>query len=224
MPLEVRRTIVNPATTRDVPTPQRNISNALNRNHYDTWGFVIYRTDYDSDELWSRCKHIITTNAKEQIEDSDAPEVVQSLTWTFFDDRVAFQGASKAELRMHFNQWALDNWQLEQPRGEIMETPRYQYFVEVDRDVLDSMPETLDKRALMDISYVNFVDAQWRPLAERSPNEPPEHHEPIEGVTDEDVGWMRIHAYLVGSEAFELFDEQAVWYSQYQRPPEIMPY
>lgn len=54
--------------------------------------------------------------------------------------------------------------------------------------MLESMPETLDTRALMDISYVNFVDVRWRPVAERSPDEPLDEFEPIEGVMDEDVG------------------------------------
>lgn len=72
---------------------------------YDSWGFVFYRTDYESDAACDRFKDVITRCVHESIDRSDTPKLAESQRWTFFDDRAAFQGASKAILHQHFKQW-----------------------------------------------------------------------------------------------------------------------
>ena len=138
--------------------------------------------------MWDRFKDIITYCVHKTIKESDAPELAETLTWTFFDDQAAFGGAMKADLRRHFNPWVQEKWKTEQPRGRYITTPRYRHFVDIDRGVLDSIPEILDEEALIDTSHENFVDGEWRAQSERASEEESEKFEPIEGVTDEDVG------------------------------------
>jgi hypothetical protein len=75
---------------------------------------------------------------------------------------------------------------------------------------------------------VNFVDANWKPLSERFPaegGEGDESHEPIDGCREENVGWMKIAAFMVGPDFYDAMSGfPDVWYSFYQRPFETVIY
>lgn len=44
--------------------------------------------------------------------------------------------------------------------------------------------------------FVNFVDARWTSLGDRYSDNDHDEHDPIDGCTEEDVGWMRIAAMV----------------------------
>jgi hypothetical protein len=217
-------------------SPQRVISECLKNEKNDKWGWVIYRTTYDDDEGWTRFKQFIIQQSRDNIAKSDAPEIADSLEWTFVEDRATLDGASKDHLRARFKQWASEAVKTEQPRVEdhrfgTFGIPRYTYFIDVDEGALKSVvydapqPPEAD---LWGVGYVNFVDANWKPLSELTFDGEDvdageeDVHEPIDGCTEENVGWMRIASHMVGAGFYQaMMGYPDVWYVMYQRPPEI---
>jgi hypothetical protein len=49
--------------------------------------------------------------------------------------------------------------------------------------------------------------------------------EPIDGCTEEDVGWMRITPYMINAGCYDvLTGDENLWYIFYRRPPMIVKY
>jgi hypothetical protein len=217
-----------------LPSPTRNIQDSLRRLKHDKWGWLIYRCTYGNDEAWSRFKQIIDQRSREIIADYDTPEAADSLEWTFVEDRGALDGASRDQLRARFKTWATEAVRTEQPRAEDHGTfgiPRYNFFIQVDESVLRSVVYEAPQSPEMDMhaeGYVNFVDANWKPLSERLPaegGEGDESYEPIDGCREENVGWMKIASFMVGPDFYEVMSGfPDVWYSFYQRPPDTVIY
>ncbi|GAB1736162.1 hypothetical protein NU219Hw_g6838t1 [Hortaea werneckii] len=117
----------------------------LNQDNHDRWGFAIYRCTYGDDGAWDRFKDIISTRAQKEILELDEPEILDKLEWTIFDNRDIFDHATTDFLCKHFNQWRSAKWQHEQPRATrpteamLLKTPRYRYFIGVDREAFDSV-------------------------------------------------------------------------------------
>jgi hypothetical protein len=86
-----------------IPSPESQILNMLKESQHDKWGFVIYRCTYQNDQDWDRFKRLVHDRANEAIAESDTPEIADSLEWTFVEDRATLGGASRAQLREHFN-------------------------------------------------------------------------------------------------------------------------
>ncbi|KAH6706369.1 hypothetical protein BKA61DRAFT_138235 [Leptodontidium sp. MPI-SDFR-AT-0119] len=223
------------ATNMSLPSPQRVLFDCLQDGKHDKWGWVIYRCTYDDDEGWNRFKRFIIQQSQANIVESDTPELADGLEWTFIEDRATLDGASKDQLRSRFKQWASEALKTEQPRVEdplstAYGNPRYTYFIHVDESALKSMvyggpqPPKMDGRR----GYVNFVDAEWKPLSEIKSDlgivdeAEDEVHEPIDGCTEENVGWMRIALHMVGAEFYELMmGNRDVWYTVYKRSPQV---
>ncbi len=79
------------------------------------------------------------------------------------------------------------------------------------------------------VGYVNFVDADWKPVSQirseigSTHNEAEEVHESIEGCTEENVGWMRIPSRFVRADFYQaMIGYPDMWYVFYQRPPEVL--
>ncbi|KAK7403921.1 hypothetical protein QQX98_010291 [Neonectria punicea] len=162
---------------------------------------------------------------------SDAPDIAENLEWTFIED-ACFDGASTQELRAHFLAWRGEAFRAEQkapqPRADVPQygSPRYDYFIQVDEAALRSIfVENDDDRPWWDgfnEGYVNFVNANWKSLAELGLDPGDEEHESIHGCTEEDVGWMKMSAGLVGAEFYEAMIGVAdLWYVFYKRPPAV---
>lgn len=220
----------------ELPSPERQLANKLSGEKQDIWGWVIYRCTYDDDEGWARFKEIIQQRARATIEESDAPELLNTLKWEFVEDRATLDGASRAYLRTRFKAWAKDAMLSEKPfleagnPGSII--PRYSYFVQVDESALKSVVYEAPQPPDDDFDgegHVNFVDADWVPMSEwpkeylLHPNQTPEEdlYDPIDGCREENVGWMKMAAWMVGPSFYEaMYDVPEVWYCFYQRPPE----
>ena len=201
---------------------------------HDKWGFVIYRCTYQDDEAWGRFKQIVLERAQEDMQESDAPEVADKLEWTFVEDRAALDGASRSQLRERFKRWAAQAIVTEQPRAkaEIEQDPaptfgipRYNYFIQVDKEALQSVLAA-PKIDPSGEGFVNFVNARWAPLGDRYPDNNDDRHDPIDGCTEEDVGWMRIAAMMIDTDWYGAAGGFAGggWHVYYLRPPRIVIY
>jgi len=69
--------------------------------------------------------------------------------------------------------------------------------------------------------WVNLVRACWKRQGPPVYTEE-EDRDPIEGCTEEDVGWMRMVSRMMHSKFYEAIYGFDSWYPFYQRPPEIV--
>lgn len=63
---------------------------------HKTWGFVIYRTSYESDADWNEFMRRLSWWTRDFMEYSNEQDVLGLMTWTVFDDRACFDGADTA--------------------------------------------------------------------------------------------------------------------------------
>lgn len=161
-------------TKMKLPSPQRVLSEVLTSSKHDKWGFVTYRCTYQDDLAWERFKQIFRERTQQALQRSDTPEVADSHEWTFVDVRAALDGASRPQLRERFNNWAAHAMATEQPRAKVeierdptptFGIPRYNYFIQVDDEVLQSVIADPELGPFGE-GFVNFVDSQWKPLGE----------------------------------------------------------
>jgi hypothetical protein len=128
------------------PAPESDLSDTRHlrdcqKNHkLDKWGWVIYRTTYADEEAWRSFKDIINERSRKAIAESEVPELVDSLEWTFVEDPT-LDGSSAAQLRARFRAWAVESAGPENTHagadiGHLFETPRYSYFIEADAEAL----------------------------------------------------------------------------------------
>ena len=209
-------------------TPQRstlfndadNIERYLQEDGHRTWGFVIYRCTYESDDDWDQFMECLRDQIRRSLEHSNGLDMMDSLSITVFEDRSILDGASTSVVREHFKQWAATAPQQEQGTGPAL-SQRYRYCVQVDAVALESVihdaPSPSQPDTISD-GFVNLIWRDWEP-SKLDPRQTPE--EPIEGCTQHEVGWMRV-AYqdvMVGMQYY--LRDWNDWYSEYRRPPEV---
>jgi hypothetical protein len=201
-----------------------------------TWGYVIYRTTYDSDADWAeflrRLRFQMNLN---MVECYNGQDILDMFTWTIFDDPALFDGASTSTVRQHFKQWAESAFRAEQQRPGVDEevsmgtSPRYHYCVQVDKEALKSVahdappPEELDTSG---IGWVKLINKSWMLRSEdpRFHGRPldPNVYEAIEGVTENDVGWIKCPYRSVMGEWYVLLGDLNGWVIHYRRPPTVV--
>jgi hypothetical protein len=213
------------------------IKRNLNEDNHDRWGFAIYRCTYGDDAAWERFKDIIATRAQKEIRELGEPEILDKLELTIFEDREIFDNAKTDFLREHFNQWKRDNLPREQPRTtrstEVMleKTPRYRYFIRVDREALDSVLGAPGNRdadpGSTATGWVHFIDTMWTADMDDVDSDTEEfdmpdlNFEPVEGCREGNVGWMKVATGSISTELYSLLDDPEMWRVIYKRPPEM---
>lgn len=188
----------------------------LHKFNVDRWGWVFYRTAYGDDEAWLRFKNFLAKETRKALEESNAPELANSLEWTFIEDRALLEGASKDKLRLHFRSWAERAITIENPRFDRarpfsdFNLARYSYFIEVDEEALRSIGNFG--------SSVNFIRANWEPDPDSE-----DDYEPVQGCKEEDVGWILLSQQMMVVESLDYFDAPGdAWYTFYVRPPHML--
>ncbi|KAG9743028.1 hypothetical protein KCU73_g8514, partial [Aureobasidium melanogenum] len=103
------------------------------------WGFVIYRTDYSSEEDWQKFT-IIMDNWTMKVIRNKGPRLApvihswQKMWW--FNDQAQFENASIEHLRSHFR----NNWYAGLSVQEQSNTwPEHYMFLVVDKEALESV-------------------------------------------------------------------------------------
>jgi hypothetical protein len=234
------------------PSP-RNPRISTDSNHADlieqgtqadghrTWGFVIYRTTYSSDADWAQFMRRLRWWTTDAMEIFNGLDVLDRMTWTIFDDAEHFDGADTAAVRRHFRAWADAAVQSEQQQPDAVNappvsegrSPRYRYCIQVDAEALDSCvhdgPPPPDSR-LEQAGWVKVVDKNWIPRRENpvSAGRRSDPHaydfEPLEGVTEEHIGWLKCPLSAVMPEYYHLFRDLNGWSIVYRRPPAVVGY
>lgn len=208
------------------------------------WGFVIYRCDYSDDSLFDRFITCIRDNAEtwhqefQQDRTTGLPIYPQ---WTIVQDREGLDKATKDQVRQRFVEWR-DGLSVKRdgPGADHRITPylpRFEYCVHVGRDSLDSLiaheqaPRAGQNKYEVPPVLFAIVRAEQMlaglPEGYDSDEEDAEDGDlanvmsPIEGCTDDDVGWMYAPANHWVTLYEELHNDEA-WYYMYTRPPGIV--
>ncbi|KFZ18150.1 hypothetical protein V501_01344 [Pseudogymnoascus sp. VKM F-4519 (FW-2642)] len=149
-----------------------------------TWGFVIYRCTYDSDDDWNKFMGLLRRHIRRSFEFYNRLDIMDSLSLTIIEDKSIFDDASTSFVRKHFKQWAATAPEQEQGVGIGPGlSQRYRYCIQVDDYALESIMEDEND------GYVNLIKMEWDPQSQgdRGPVE-----DPIEDCTLQDIGCAAI--------------------------------
>ncbi|KAH0329990.1 hypothetical protein KCU71_g417, partial [Aureobasidium melanogenum] len=203
---------------------------------HKTWGYVIYRTTYESDADWAEFMRRLRWWTTDSMEFYNGQDVLDRMTWTVFDDRERFDGANVATIRGHFRDWAEAAVQSEQPESDqsapisMGRSPRYRYCILVDGDALKSAvheapaPPDFDQDRQ---GWVKVIDKNWVPLRENpvfAGRPDPNEYEPIDGITEKHLGWAKCPFTSVMTEYYMLFRDPNGYMAAYRRPPAVIGY
>ncbi|GKZ24255.1 hypothetical protein AbraCBS73388_011059 [Aspergillus brasiliensis] len=204
-----------------------NIERLLNQDKFKTWGFVIYRCTYQSDSDWEKFMVRLHKRVEEFLRFYNGLDLLGSFAPTVLEDR-SFEGAMVVSLRENFNKWAMtavvEEQEIDPSKLLHLKNGRYRFFIMVDQEALDSILSTSEDG--LDGGFVRLVNAEWKPeeldeeeLAERGG--PPPEEEPLEGCTEEDVGWMKVRWRGSQVPGYEQLGDSFMWDLYYSRPPVI---
>lgn len=224
-----------------LPSAERTLREALEKTGSLKWGWIFYRTTYSkhSETAWpiftaifnQYTQNLIGSTSKAS--DSENVSILRaSVEHSFVSNRATLENATRAQLRDLHKAWApraaTEESALakEDPRWlRLVNIARYCTFIQVDEASLRSViEETPFPAPLRDIGecngHVNLVDARWKPDPDHDQlSEPEDRYEEIDGVTKENVGWMKLHASLVSY--YFYLEVGTEWYDYYKRPPEL---
>lgn len=200
-----------------------NIERFLQEDGHRTWGFVIYRCTYESDEAWDQFLKRLRHQIQLALRAYNGLDMMDSLSLTVVEDRSLLDDASTSVVREHFKQWAATAPQQEQGTGPGL-SQRYRYCVQVDADALESVVEDGSETPEIDTvadGFVNLIWKDWSPEPFTPPRFPEPEEEPIEGCTLQDVGWMMVAWQSLMVDMYYYLRDYDDWYREYRRPPEI---
>lgn len=205
------------------------IEKQLQEDGHRTWGYVIYRTTYDSGKEWAEFLRRLKWNLEDTFDGFNGRDILDLFTLTVIEDRQHLEAASSETVREHFLKWRETAPQLEQaPEGSVTGTvimpglsPRYRFAIQVDdaslRSVVHDAPAPPGYN-LAKQGWVRLIDASWDAWADE---EFDDLLEPIEGITEHDVGWMKI-PYHCTDESYVRARDRNYWVTNYQRPPKVI--
>lgn len=215
--------------------PRRNwvdtLVDALEKDNHTTWGLIIYRTSYSNNQAWSQFLQKLNEETREEFEEHNGLDVLEQKANTIMDDAAQFDGMSSLDIREHCKKWVADNYAREQgrpPADSIFPyggAPRYRYAVQIDEEVLTTMTR-LD---FAGDAWVKLIDLEWfedrwdRDCWSEDEDEFVEHEQerPIEGMTQEDVGWLRMWWLNIAGSRYVDLSDRNFWAVHYRRPPAI---
>ena len=235
----IRRRIRSPSQRNPDMSWENNIADLIERQLQDdghrTWGFVIYRTTYSSDADWAEFLRRLRFQMEDTFDYFNGRDILERFTLTVLQDRSLFDGADTNTIRQHFQQWSLTAYRTEQQQQMeegggsqssagtvgIGRSPRYRFAVQVDAEALHSVVHDALAPPELDITkkgWVKLIDKSW--YLGRSEGEV-SSLEPIEGVTERDVGWMKVSYQNVMTEYYTQCRSFNNWNLNYCRPPKV---
>ncbi|KIM95358.1 hypothetical protein OIDMADRAFT_134127 [Oidiodendron maius Zn] len=202
------------------------IERQLQQDHHQTWGFVIYRTTYNSDADWAEFLRRLHFHMEKAFDFYNGRDILEKFTLTVLDDRAAFDGATTDTVRRHFQQWSLTAYPREQQyqggNVHIGQSARYHYAVQVDQEALHAIVHDTPAPPALDVTmkgWVKVIDKSWYLGRDEGFHE---HMAPIEGVTQKDVGWMKVQYQYLMPTFYAILYSWNNWNLYYRRPPEIV--
>lgn len=235
----IRQRIRSPSQRNPDMSWHNNAADLIQRQLQDdghrTWGFVIYRTTYSNDVDWADFVRRLRFQMEDSFDYFNGRDILEKFTLTVIQDRSLFDGADTNTIRQHFQQWSLTAYRSEQqPQVEgqsssesgagmikIGRSPRYRFAVMVDAEALRSVvheapaPPDLDTTSK---GWIKLIDKSWYLGRSEGDADP---LEPIEGVTERDVGWMKVPYQDVMTECYTQSRSLNNWSLNYRRPPKI---
>lgn len=242
----IRRRIRSPSRSPSQRNPDmswhNNAADLIERQLLDdghrTWGFVIYRSTYDSEDNWAEFLRRLRFHMEDMFDYYNGLDILEKFTLTILEDRSLFEGASTKNIREYFQQWSVTAYRTEQQQegdgeGEgsgsgssgrrvgIGLSPRYRFAVQVDADELHSIVHEAPAPPKLDTTkkgWVKLIDKSWYlGRSERMSDA----DEPIEGVTEPDVGWMKVPYQKLMTEYYTNLRSFNNWSLKYCRPPKV---
>jgi hypothetical protein len=197
--------------------PLRNLKEDIEYHKHICWGFLIYRCDYASDELWEKFMSNLRIKVAKSLSVFQAEDLKGKAEMTPKEDKERLDGATVEQVREMFKDWV----QSDEARSEMgvgapcgaFNSPRYTYCVHVDADVLESVvnrapqPPERDRRQ---IGYVNLVQLRFEDFAEEaqlalhdSDSDDSDDFEDIQ----EDENYVKVPFTYLGAETYDkLYD------------------
>lgn len=218
----------NPRVSTHNSHPDR-IEAAYQADGHTTWGYVIYRTTYENDADWAEFMRRLRAWAEDSMDFYNGQDVLDKMTWTIFDDKEHFDGAGTETIRSHFLDWIQTAVQSEQPQqlngapADMGCSPRYRYCIQVDAEALRSCvhdappPPDFDQD---NQGWVKLIDKLWMSDADSEDEE--KEYNPIGGVTERHVGWVRCPFPSVMIEYYMSFLDLNGYMVEYRRPPAVI--
>ena len=177
------------------------IERQMQADGHQTWGYVIYRTIYSSGEDWAEFLRRLRFRMEKCFKNCNGQDIFELFTLIVFSDPTLFDGADTPTIRTHFWLWAESAFRTEQQpeddsgREEVRmgNSPRYKFCVQVDAAAFHSVVQDAPAPPAYDVTkkgWVKLISKFWIPIEEDPRARPnPNVYEPIEGVTERDVGW-----------------------------------
>lgn len=222
--------------------PADKIEHQMHETCYDFWGFAIYRTTYESDDDWSEFLRKLEAQMTRTFDRCNGRDILNAFRWTIFSDRDLYDGADTATIRAHFRHWSEQaaqqerspqplrdpTWEKDAPSRRTGVSARYQFCIQVDEESLSSIVHEVPNPPRADASttgWVKLINKYWIPIQDDPQRRPGwgrgNTYEPIEGVTERDVGWVKVPYRDVMLEYYYGEEGLNQWRSDYRRPPEV---
>ncbi|KAJ5876172.1 uncharacterized protein N7529_001756 [Penicillium soppii] len=207
-----------------------NEADLIERNMRDDgfwyWGIVIYRTTYTSESDWEEFLRRFLGQVRETLEYYEGLDMWDSFRPTVMDDKSRFDGATPAQIRDAFKEWAMTACETEQgvtyERAEWAYGARYRLCIIANEEAVQSVLEIPEKQLneLNTTGFVVMINRRWVPeLVEWEEDD--DGYEPLYGCTQQDVGWMKVHYDRAQIVASTTMRNGSDWGLEYRRPPAI---
>ncbi|KAF2160775.1 hypothetical protein M409DRAFT_59571 [Zasmidium cellare ATCC 36951] len=180
-----------------------NIERQMQEDEHKIWGWVVYRSDYSSEEDWQ--------------------EFLQRLRHVWITTSLKIKTFLTATIREHFRVWAATASEQEQGAGPAR-SQRYQFCIQVDSDALHSVVHNPlspgDSGYRNNRGWVKLIWKDWEPAADDAMEWRDE--QPVEGIALNDVGWCRATYEYIMPTMYAMIRSRNDWYREYRRPPKVI--
>ncbi|KAB5549642.1 hypothetical protein GE09DRAFT_1223464 [Coniochaeta sp. 2T2.1] len=227
------------------------IDQHLRADGHCLWGFVVYRTTYTSDTAWRECVRRIEASVRKAMDLYNGHDLLEEgrFRLTVIEDASGgLDGASTGVVRGYFREWCARMLEEEQGSEEDVRSRqqqdarlqdtgvpvRYRFCVQVDEHSMRSVVSDEGER------WVKLIKRDWQPRRATSgavENQGAQHdddegdftddeddgeqYSPIEGCTEEDIGWMKVQLVGLMPDFYANLRDPNLWHIQYVRPPDI---
>ncbi|KZZ99738.1 hypothetical protein AAL_02310 [Moelleriella libera RCEF 2490] len=187
-----------------------NIERQMRQDGHRTWGWLIYRCTYASDEQWAAFMARLAHYMDATLAFHNGLDLKPSLDARVVEDPAAFDGAVPGTVRQHFRQWAATASETEQAGRPALRSQRYRYCLHVDQAALESVVNApAPPGDELGGGYVNLVFVN--PSSADSTGLDPAA----------DAYWMRITYADLMVTWYNLFRPEGAWETEYRQPPQI---
>ncbi|CAG8903309.1 unnamed protein product [Penicillium egyptiacum] len=204
------------------------LEKALNEAGFQSWGFPIYRCTYRSDSDWAEFLRRYRWHVADSLKHVNGLDLLESFKITVFENQALFEAmGNNCYSGVSPDMLVFAN----------VEAARYRFCLFIDEESLQSVLQAPLEDCFNKNAFVNMLNGWWKveSLNDHDPEDLEDDeleairlelnsHDPIEGYTVKDVGWMKVALCGAGLEGFSKMGEHGEWDRYYERPSEICHY